>query len=1328
MEELHASRLARKTTKGTARSACGGDARAVNLSAKMEDYTEIFGEFATSCSIPVLELPPVVGGYAEVLAGSHCSGFDYSEIFGPLDAGVFALSYEELIEGRKGSEVERMQDDTYFDGVKVGTSDLPAEVPNRDCNLRENTSVIFSSSDSNCVSDELSISYKQSDQQRKIDEANCSSFLSRPPANYEPDIEAEIGLSIEFAENDNHESMLSYSYSLNGLTGGKQGKHRKIHDQPLFAAAKGSENDLNDGQKFSNYVSFEVKSVGLKQHSRSSSYHSTSSGDVPFTDCSFLTISDISLRTQPLQLPPPLRPPPKLDIKEGMTKEMGLDATNGDFNKEVLTKPSKCFQASHTRHSVKEDVKSNSLIYPDMEVDAGRAAAASGAAMVEAMEQAQARLKSAKELMERKRDSLQIDKRMDAYDSGFSNGQNNGFNGAIRHKTKLVHMVVPHHVELNSLEFSEVANETKLGKKSRSYQQGNEPERSHGWKMDKQYYELVNSERKFKLVQEFPIKEQYDKLREQQDKLMPAKLVNDGSENRHDEIKPIHELNETQHFLDHECYRKHANIFSYNNNKEEQKHDTNEMKSGSGAFAQYGNNQNIKSEAMSGGREETADILEAYRMPCLQGEDEHREREGLLSQICEESKNKVECTISFVPNGTNENDRNKYEKCHVLAEADENAYIDREADACCEKDSRLKDIVGASKLEKILEGQDLVAKDVKFKENDGYTEDEKEISANHIIIESERPGAYECNAHSKKVNTCYGTHNSGENETSMETNMATVKSASEVDADVEYWTSFTSDGGKNLEAGREEFLLHTPEVTALNNESYLEANGSETEGADISFKQEDKEIITETNVTCEREKFEKKQEQGKFYMSNGIELDAEDNAVQQDHLEKEQETLQQGQKEKKQPTAELLSKHEVYEDKLSADGQQSRGETIFLKNVQAALELERKTMGLKAGEKVFLQGIRVKDSEDTKLATSLEKKGNPLSQSLDTTMEKGITDVRMVDDGKMKERLDREWKQEMEWKRKLEEKERERERIKDRLAVGKTVLETCEKVFAEVHERAENITLESATGEGRQRNATEFHYVVEKHAPEAFEKTEKASNEAKLRAERAAVERATAEARDRAIERALAEKAFIEARKRSETSANISKDKIWKHNDGKGCINSGNKEDCANSLKPISEAHDALNYVKFHSTEGESPLRCKARLERHQRIVERAAKALADKNIRDILAQREQAERNRLAESLDAEVKRWSSGKEGNLRALLSTLQYILGHDSGWQPIPLTEVITAAAVKKAYRKATLYVHPDKLQQRGASIQQKYVCEKVFDLLKDAWNKFNSEVR
>lgn len=31
----------------------------------------------------------------------------------------------------------------------------------------------------------------------------------------------------------------------------------------------------------------------------------------------------------------------------------------------------------------------------------------------------------------------------------------------------------------------------------------------------------------------------------------------------------------------------------------------------------------------------------------------------------------------------------------------------------------------------------------------------------------------------------------------------------------------------------------------------------------------------------------------------------------------------------------------------------------------------------------------------------------------------------------------------------------------------------------------------------------------------------------------------------------------------------------------------------------------------------------------------------------------------RIGDSLDTEIKRWAAGKEGNLRALLSTLQYV---------------------------------------------------------------------
>uniref|UniRef100_M8B7T3 UBA domain-containing protein 7 n=1 Tax=Aegilops tauschii TaxID=37682 RepID=M8B7T3_AEGTA len=148
----------------------------------------------------------------------------------------------------------------------------------------------------------------------------------------------------------------------------------------------------------------------------------------------------------------------------------------------------------------------------------------------------------------------------------------------------------------------------------------------------------------------------------------------------------------------------------------------------------------------------------------------------------------------------------------------------------------------------------------------------------------------------------------------------------------------------------------------------------------------------------------------------------------------------------------------------------------------------------------------------------------------------------------------------------------------------------------------------------------------------------------------------------------------------------------------------------------------------FQDVEGESEERRRARLERHQRTRERAAKALAEKNERDMQVQREQAERDRIGDSLDFEIKRWAAGKEGNLRALLSTLQYILWPECGWQAVSLTDLITGAAVKKQYRKATLCIHPDKVQQKGATLQQKYIAEKVFDMLKIKYILKGSEIK
>ncbi|XP_020891006.1 J domain-containing protein required for chloroplast accumulation response 1 isoform X2 [Arabidopsis lyrata subsp. lyrata] len=92
---------------------------------------------------------------------------------------------------------------------------------------------------------------------------------------------------------------------------------------------------------------------------------------------------------------------------------------------------------------------------------------------------------------------------------------------------------------------------------------------------------------------------------------------------------------------------------------------------------------------------------------------------------------------------------------------------------------------------------------------------------------------------------------------------------------------------------------------------------------------------------------------------------------------------------------------------------------------------------------------------------------------------------------------------------------------------------------------------------------------------------------------------------------------------------------------------------------------------------------------------------------------------------IDAKIRKWSSGKSGNIRSLLSTLQYILWSGSGWKPVPLMDMIEGNAVRKSYQRALLILHPDKLQQKGASANQKYMAEKVFEFLQEAWDHFNT---
>ncbi|CAN0905896.1 Auxilin-like protein 1 [Linum grandiflorum] len=370
------------------------------------------------------------------------------------------------------------------------------------------------------------------------------------------------------------------------------------------------------------------------------------------------------------------------------------------------------------------------------------------------------------------------------------------------------------------------------------------------------------------------------------------------------------------------------------------------------------------------------------------------------------------------------------------------------------------------------------------------------------------------------------------------------------------------------------------------------------------------------------------------------------------------------------------------------------------------------------------QKSTVPEKEEPAGVSSNEKTGENVVDETEVTHDETQQSRERVDKHSPQKDVEMERQQRSRKKEVANEKDLEME--KQRIVVERAIREARERAFAEAREKADKAAAERDTAEAQRRAKAA---MAARERSGRANAAEKAATEARLKAERAAVERATAEARERALEKALSDKASHKGRNYTDKSpATFKEDRrpsttFFQDQRYKSSASSPSSRypSTANNAIPMStDISGGANVESSH--------RSKASLEKQQKMAERAAKALAEKNMRDLLVQKEQAEKNRLAEILDAEIRRWSSGKERNLRVLLSTLHYILGPDSGWQAIPRTDLNSATAVRKAYKKATLFVHPDKLQQRGASIRHKYVCEKVFELLKDAWNRFSADDR
>ncbi|CAD6341942.1 unnamed protein product [Miscanthus lutarioriparius] len=440
---------------------------------------------------------------------------------------------------------------------------------------------------------------------------------------------------------------------------------------------------------------------------------------------------------------------------------------------------------------------------------------------------------------------------------------------------------------------------------------------------------------------------------------------------------------------------------------------------------------------------------------------------------------------------------------------------------------------------------------------------------------------------------------------------------------------------------------------------------------------------------------------------------------------------------------EIDEKAEVCAHEMETTDEEERLENERIqrehKEEQRRAEREREEQLEREREKV-----RQREQEEQRRREKEREARQAVDKAVREARERAAAEARMRAEKEARQRAERA----AVWKATTEARERAAVEARERAA--KAAAEAKEREAAEARERAAKqrkelpgllLKLEKRKQQNFRRKLLQklgqklsellLRKLQQKHEGGLKEQLSRVAAEARQRAANEARERAAAEARARENQqrRATAEpdlESFFGMPSRSSSvprsynNTTTNPFDVQPHgNADSGGVRTSSSSASSFTQSSSSNLMDGLSSIfgapsssaVFQEVDGESEERRKARLERHQRTMGRAAKALAEKNERDLQAQREQEERHRIGESLDFEIKRWAAGKEGNLRALLSTLQYILWPECGWRPISLTDLITAASVKKEYRKATLCIHPDKVQQKGANLQQKYIAEK-----------------
>ncbi|KAI3665446.1 hypothetical protein L6452_44073 [Arctium lappa] len=1330
---------------------------ATTLPPRVEDYTEIFQGFHASrgSSIPVLDLPPPSEESDDVWFDVQSSKLDYSEVFGGFNGLDFAVSYEEL-----------------FNSSKVGDDDSSDEV--------------WTPAQSESPSDE-SDPYASLETNQHVSTADPNQLFGVKLQN-EPNMEAEKDMV-----NDSQFLDLCGSTVIDN-----QALPSNMENEKLFSLANNDRcaskdfGGVAEGKRLKKSLSQPLDSVcGTERYGCDISHLVGDQKADPVGTRPVLFVSDVSLKTQPSHLPPPSRPPPALTSKKGDT---------GSSNLKLKTSKSYAFERM---------TGDQSPPYFDVEIDATSSAAADAAAMKDAVEQAQAKLRSAKELMDRKKEGLQGRSKLrmennvgdkkgrvnEDYERANSFGGKR-MNGSIERdstRTRLEvrgesqNMKIIKDVkgsvdgERNVTEAGKtierktmkehkmhlVLDETKGTVSAREVTQPfenvvrrqvkdggiAEPDaRSRGFKQNnKAVLESFQQkedgkhiqEREFcGLVENDEARETLDRSHREEEHLKEPTIAQKTCQPRetgkkffvsqqHGEVKTPSDADESEFYEnlieiqlkdnDMETGRKLVganekvvieNLLKNDNKREAHGksdpydwedldvgfHDATEKEHDKGLKETEEQDEKeaqqpvppeiaiIQSEEEEDHEEVSESIVkdsfcwEDYEKMSVKASEQWSEESDKISEtVSEHVENKSEQTPDHIEEILQEDVMQNKDKIKAEEALEQDEKVKKKEKACAEDDVQTLNHAGANENTDTIHEMECNSEENRKLLNDHDREESKkgeEAVSENDGIEKEQEGIKWDDDNKRPSSNKENESSTGENSEASDVvyqvdDNEILQATGDVQLDMPSErneatpeTLFTVENGKPRSNGHNEKVEGTVDQIHEVGEESFSSSGLNQNGM--------QGVKVEVRVAGVPNSIYSNESAGKIYGVN------------------------------------VIGQTPMGNDKRTSDSKNSINFTHNHEGKRTNVHPEGRT-NTTTYPQVAKEWVEAETKPLTDQVDSLKNTNNTASKVAGRSMERKdeIRNKAVSEDRGKEEKLQKERELENERLRKIEEeRERQIEREKDRMAIDRATLEARERAFAETRERAERAAVDRATAEFRQRALVEARERLEKACAEARERSlaEKAM-EGRLR-----VEKATAEARERA-ERSVGDK------------FSASKSSLMRQN--------SLSSDLPDLQFQKAGSYSGLRYSQTaaqNGGEGESPQRCKARLERHQRTADRAAKALAEKNMRDLIAQKEQAERNRLAEGLDAEVKRWCSGKQGNLRALLSTLQYILGSDSGWQPVPLTEVITTAAVKKAYRKATLCVHPDKLQQRGATIQQKYICEKVFDLLKEAWNKFNSEER